>query len=615
MSTTAVCWAVVWLGVFHWADSALSAEAPLILPADAAIDVTKLPYGIVGDGKTDCTEGLKRVLEAFKGGAGGLGATLYFPPGVYLVSDTLALQGAQKRTTFQGAGRQHTIIRLKDHCPGFTDPSKPKPVFWFGKDPAQRFRNHMFDLTIHTGSGNAGAIGVQFYSSNQGAMMRVDIVSGDGDGVAGLDTGYQKEIGPALIRHVRVKGFRTGITSNALNSMTLEHIVLEDQKEYGLVNRGWMLAVRGLVSRNRVPAVRNNGILTLVDAVLEGGEGGDAIINISNLFARNIRQSGYARAIANLVQHPQASPSVEGPVVEEWTSRPATGLGPGPHRSLNQPVKEMPVVPYERADRWRSPLEFGALGDGQTDSTLALQKALDSGAATVYLPRYRDGQLISFAIRGDLHLRSYVRRFYGSDGPLRGEGRLIIEDGVEPLVIERLDLLYQRISIVIRGRRPVILSNITFGEAAPGEAAPLLSEGLGDLFLDDICTNHAIFGKPGQRVWVRQINPESPNVNLVSRGAHLWILGMKTERGGVKIDAEGGSVELLGVSVYCTTKAPKPVFLRARDAALSIAGLVQFSFAGNPLYEAYVSGTFGDREFTYTRREAGNTVLLFRASP
>jgi hypothetical protein len=592
---------------------AAAPEPPVEFPVDAVIDMTKLPYGIIGDGKTDCTEGIHKALTAFKGGGGGPDAALYFPPGVYVVSDTLALQGAQKRTVFQGAGREHTTIRLKDKCPGFTDPSKPKPVFWFGNDPAQRFRNHMFDLTVHTGSGNGGAVGVQYYTSNQGAMMRVDIVSGDGEGVAGLDTGYKGQIGPGLVRHLRVSGFRVGITCRALNSMTMEHLTLENQKKVGLFNRGHMLAVRGLTSRNSVPAVRNNGVMTLVDAVLDGGKNGDAIINGGGMFARNVRRSGYARTIVNATKDKAASPGVEGPEVKEWTSRPAAGTGAGPHRSLNLMVKETPTVARDPADKWVSPLAFGAVGDGRTDDTAAIQKAIDSGATTVYLPRYRDGKLMSFAIKGDLRLHGKLKRFYGCDGPLNGEGRLIVEDADGPLVIERVDLLYRKISVVNRASRPVVLSNITFGSKPAGDEAELVSEGSGDLFMDDICVGHAVFGKAGQRVWMRQINTESPEENLVSRGAHLWILGHKTERGGIKIDARGGSVELLGGFAYCTTKAAKKSFVRAVDADVSVAGLLQIAF-GNPLYDAYVSGTRQGKAFAYTRRDAGNTVILYDAS-
>jgi hypothetical protein len=569
----------------------------VVFPPDAVVDLTKPPYSITGDGKTDCTAGINKALTDYSKGSD---TTLYFPPGIYVVSDTLALQGSQKRTVFQGAGRDHTTIRLKDACPGFTDPAKAKPVFYFGRDPAQRFRNHMFDLTVNTGSGNSGAIGVQYYTSNQGALMRVNIISGDGAGVTGLDTGYQKEIGPGLVRDLKVSGFNVGVSSKALNSMTMEYLTLENQKEVGLFNRGCMLAVRGLISRNTAPAVKNAGVLTLVDAVLAGGKGGEAIVNTGSLFARNIRQTGYGRAIQNdwkgKTATPLPTPSVDGAEVKEFVSRPAAGRGAGPYASLNLPVKDSPSVPWDPAEKWASPLAFGAVGDGKADDTAAIQKAIDSGATTVYLPRYRDGKPFAFMIAGDLFLRGKLRRFTGCDGALNGSGRIIAGDGDGPLVFERCDLIYRKIGFVHRSARPVALSNITMGKA------PIESEGRGDFFLDDVCTGELLLNQPGQPVWIRQLNTESRGTNVVSRGAQLWILGHKTERGGIKINAMGGSVELLGAFAYCTTKAPKETFIRAVDAEVTIAGFTQVAF-GNPLYEAFIMGTKRGVPFSYTRKE------------
>ncbi len=103
----------------------------------------------------------------------------------------------------QGQTRQGVRIRLPDRAAGFGDAATPKAVIWTGKKPAQRFRNSIRNLTVDTGKGNPGAIGIQFVANNQGSMRDVTIVSGDGAGVIGLDLGYTDEQGPCLIQECR----------------------------------------------------------------------------------------------------------------------------------------------------------------------------------------------------------------------------------------------------------------------------------------------------------------------------------------------------------------------------------------------------------------------------
>ena len=151
------------------------------------------------------------------------------------------------------------------------------------------------------GQGNAGAIGLSYYSNNEGNLRNVTIRSGaDGKaaGAVGLDMS-EDEVGPQLVSDVTVIGFDIGIRTGAsVNSITMEHIRLRGQREIGLLNRQNLSFVRDLQSRNSVTAVMNqgtNGVLTLLDSDLQG-EGdaakAPAIVNDSNralLFARNVK--------------------------------------------------------------------------------------------------------------------------------------------------------------------------------------------------------------------------------------------------------------------------------------------------------------------------------------
>jgi hypothetical protein len=561
--------------------------AAIPLPDGIGIDVTKAPYNVPNDGVTDATAALTQILARDKGD------TLVLPKGIYLISDTLALQGNAKRTTWQGAGRGQTVVKLKDRCPGFDDPKKPKAMFRFGKDPAQRFRNCMFDLTVDCGAGNPGAIGVQYYTSNQGAMSRVDVVAGANSGLIGIDTGYAGEIGPGLIRQVRVNGFATGISSCPLNSMTFEHITLENQREIALFNRGWQMTVRGLTVRGAPQAVRNDGNLALIDADLSGGPGAAAVDGGGSMFIRNLRQQGWK---ATAICTPKPRKNQKGPVappvtaagnqIKEWVSGGAAGIGPGPYHSLDLPVAEAPEPIWENAV---TPFAFGAVADGKTDDTAAIQRAVDSGATTIYLPRFWNGKVNQFLIKGELVLRGKLRHFYGSDfytlAPMKGAAAtVVVGDGDGPILIERFDMIYMDLHFEIRSSRPVALSHITTWRK------PVVVDGTGDVFLTDICAT-AKFKHPGQRVFARQINCEAGNdENLVSEGATLWVLGIKTEQKGVKIDAKGGKVELLGGFAYANSRDEKDTIVRATDAEVTVAGLMQMAFT-TPRFKFFVKGT------------------------
>ncbi|MDA1142925.1 MAG: glycosyl hydrolase family 28-related protein [Planctomycetota bacterium] len=89
-------------------------------PDDAGhVDVTKTPYRFVGDGKTDNTAAFQRAIDDLK----GKNVTLYFPNGVYLLSDRVHVGGKpHSRDRFlhiQGQSESGSIIKLKDNATGF----------------------------------------------------------------------------------------------------------------------------------------------------------------------------------------------------------------------------------------------------------------------------------------------------------------------------------------------------------------------------------------------------------------------------------------------------------------------------------------------------------------
>jgi hypothetical protein len=554
-------------------------EESIRFPADAGIvDVTKSPYNATPNDDKDDTDAIQRALNDHP----NANAIIYLPNGVYIVSDTLRWAApspgaACKRTILQGQSQNGTVIKLRDNCPGFSDPRKPKPVIWTGERPAQRFRNAIRNLTVDIGKGNAGAIGIQFIANNQGTLREVTIKSGDGQGVIGLDLSYTGEIGPCLIKNVRVIGFETGIRlAHAVNSVTMEHIFLEGQSRYGLENTGQCLSLRGLVSRNRVPAVVNTGVsvLALIDAVLEGiGEASQhsAIFNNAFLFARNVKVSGYKIAIENRAGHKQ---NHDGLFIEEFVSHPTLSLFPSQQKSLRLPILETPDVPWDDLSDWVSPTQFGADPTGKEDSTEAIQKAIDSGKSTVYFPRG------TYRVDGTIFIRGKVRRIIGCEAKINSKGLWKFSDGESPVVvIERLEQPSgsgpDNFPIEHASSRTLVIRHSIIGRYS--------NTGKGDLFVEDVC------GGPweirGQRVWARQLNQESPTMKILNDGGMVWILGLKTERPGTLIETRnGGKTELLGGFCYATG-GPKtePMFVINDASATFVIG--ESCFNNNPFME------------------------------
>ena len=560
--------------------------------ASGVLDVTQPPYNAIPNDGIDDTAAIQAALNAYPNGR----RIVYLPNGTYDISDTLSwpagVPGATdyKRTVMQGQSRDGVILRLKNNATGFQDPANRRAVIYTGPAPAQRFGNSVRTLTVHTGSGNPGASGVQFNANNWGSIRRVKIISGDGQGVTGLDLHFTSEIGPLLVQDVEVEGFDHGIrTDDAINGIVLERITVRGQNVAGVRNSGQVFSVRDFLSVNSVPAFTNGtspfggvdtgGACSLLDARfvgLPGAENVAAITSAAFLHARNVITTGYLRVLSRPLTSGTAT--VNGASLDEYRTNSISSLFTSPARGLGLPVEDPPDVPWDAPADWANVADFGAVGSGGTDNTAAFQAAVDSGKPTVFVPPGG-----TYQINGDVLIRGNVRRFLGTHANVSGGGRLVVVDAAPPVVrIERANFP----GIAVQTSRTVVVSAVACGS--------VVATGTGKLFIDDVVGDRFQFLNPRAHIWARQLNVENDSeTNIVNDGATLWILGLKTERGQTKVETKnGGFTELLGMHNYSTTNPGTAPLFTITDAAASFATVAESNFNGTP-YAQYVRETRG----------------------
>jgi hypothetical protein len=575
----------------------------LIFPADFMPSVKD--YGAKGDGVTDDTAALRRALADERSDTSldyyGRPRALFFPAGVYLVSDTLFWEGCCM--TLQGQGSSQSIIRLKNNATGFSNGQSPKPIIRAPRVEGNKsFRQNVWNLGIDSGNGNPGAVGLDYISSNSGAVRDVAIRAGDGAGVAGLAL-TQAWPGPLLVKGLRVDGFDVGVLiSHPEYGPTFENITLTNQRVAGLRNDGNNIVVRRISSTNRVPAVVNvGGMVAILDGTFSGGaENVSAINNQGTLYARNIVASGYQSAIRN------QNDVVPGLTHDEYLPDKIYSLFASPQRMLNLPIGETPAWHDNNPQNWAvfAPRWYGDTGQ--------LQTLFDSGKSTVAFPF---GGYLSYDER-TIVVPPTVKRIVGFSSIVNGDSkgnngggiRFVVEGGGEPLIVEQFGY---GVKVEQRGTRPVAIKH--------GNYQYVNTPGAGDLYLEDVEIGNFVV-RAGQRVWARQFNNETKATKIRNQGGQLWIMGLKTEQIGTIIETtNGGATELLGTLIYPADTFPpdqqeQAAFI-SRDSRVSLIYGVS-NYLGEAGYYAYqVEETRGGVTRRLATSEAPGEMPMFVGYP
>ena len=615
------------------------------------VDVTKPPFNAKGDGKTDDTGALIAARDFVMGSHEPAycfrnllkgSYILYLPNGTYLVSDSvnhnipvqvgdsvwdnyqrywlMTDAETQSRELFParwvneqndsiillGQSREKTILRLKDNSPGF-GAGAAKPVLGFfrlncGSNVNQN--NVVENLTVDTGSGNPGAIGIRWNSANIGAIRNVTVQSGDGSGVAGLMCDVSAAEG--LLEDISIQGFDAGLSFSAgkISILTLEHATFSNQQRVGIRVADYSrLSARDVVVTGAPTALRveSSAHGVMLDSSFQGN-GGAAAIDLADghLFARNIQTAGYASALTR-----DGVSVLSSPRVEEFVSGPTLSTEPGtPSASMRLPIEESPKILHE-ADpaKWANVDDYGAVGDGVADDTQAIQKAMDSGKPAILFPKN------VYIVNGTVAIPKTVRQvsfLYGC--AIRTQFReeamfCVAEPSAEPLLMQQSAFNLGGVFLDHAAARTVVLEDMQTFFPHGGRSAMMMDhffKPVKPAHYDDatncwrlyrnatpagepkkLFVNNALGFAPGGpdnrfavenvTVWCRQVNTEHYLSDFAFRNATAWILGFKSEgeENAHRFSAlDGTRLEVLG-GLYFQILQKVPLIL-SRDSSICI---------------------------------------------
>jgi len=596
-------------------------------PANAGV-LNVRDFGAKGDGVTDDTKALIAAIDAAGPNEGPTfwrTRIIYIPAGTYLISGTLTHHYANgafaSGMSLRGESPSTTVIRLRDHASGFGDAATPRGMIMTtaklldgsptsgGKDYTQKgegndaYENFVENLTIDAGAGNPGAIGIDYLANNIGAVRNVTLRAADGSGAIGIAM-QRKWIGPALLQHVTVHGFATGIAvANTEYGITLDHVTLTGQQRIGLENASNVVSAADLT------------IDTAGEALANTAPGGLVVLAHSRLSGNTSDVGPVTNRGAVLVDDLQVAPN--NAVLHGVFQDGKFQAMPLPPLSL----PDAPAPPDDPPAAWVSVMRFATPSSGDPDITEALRRTMASGASTIYLPYGR------YTITDGLSVPPTVRRIVGFNASItvkpernpafaRDTGMLRVDQPGPPLTIERVvfDMtnLGDQLAVQQTAARDLVLRDIV----TAGTSLLQRGAGGGRAFIEDVCcgTVHIAGAAP---VYARQLDTEGGGSRIVNDGSPLVVLGIKTEGDCTVIENhQGAHSTILGGLLYVVHDA-NPDVPAFRNAGGSLqASFLEETFGAASRYRVYLDDVAAHREVKasdFPARGFGRVVPLLQS--
>ena len=487
---------------------------------------------------------------------------LYFPEGTYLVSDTLCYRHTDLVNTYgsdmnqqiriRGAGIGRTVIRLSDNAPGFCAGAR-KPVISYmpGERSNVSTSNYCEDLTINCGRGNPGAVGLDFFANNSGAVRNVEAVSEDGAGFAGILLGHSNYSG-ILIKRVKVGGFDHGLHIDSGTGTMFAHakdVEVHGQRVAGITVGAISLSLRK-VRTNEVPVgivcTHATGHKALVDSTLSGHGLTGIERQAGSLYVSHVDIEGFDDA-GHIDERVYL-----GSIGNETTKQVMPRLR----------IEDTPIYQPSSGGVTTGIRGFGAIGNEANDDSPAIQRALDSGATEICFEpgRYLLNSPVVIPSRIAHIDFNFCDLVAGIDLKRSNLEGFVIAGGEadRPLFIERL-LAWEQWSgdhctFTHASSRTVCFKDMHtqtlkfYRNSVPN----------GKVFFDNVAVTTGVIpgtvghgrcavSLVGQRAWARQLNPERGEPMIFNDGGDLVLMGYKSEDKGVVVyTINGGRTEVLG---------------------------------------------------------------------
>jgi len=362
---------------------------------------TEESYGVKADGRTDVSDTLQKVLNEIKSERGF--GTLYLPEGKYLLTKTVYVPDAIR---IVGYGRTRPVFVLGKNTPGFDN--EPKPMLWFTggivrdeskvtEGNAGTFYSGISNVDFRIEKGNPMAVGLRTHVAQHGVFDHITIHGGDGYACL-------SEVGNEM-EDVEFFGARYGIESSVTAPswpMAMVDLYFEGQKEAAILSRNAGMAIVNMKIKNTpagvICAEELSDRLFIEDSyfenvktaiVITAEEGANNETNLVNVYCRNVPVLADFRKKGNVYKVSDKSYKVT-----EFVSGLISGeMGDNSEYGTISKIEpaQFPetftntVPPIPDMSSWVSITSYGAVGDGETDDTEAIQKAISENDV-VFVP-------------------------------------------------------------------------------------------------------------------------------------------------------------------------------------------------------------------------------------